>query len=238
MVRINSTKAFTLAELAIVITIISLLSLVTTIWNKFMAQSRTQAVIAEAHNYTNAVDVFHMKYDALPGDMNNATTVLSGAAGNGNGDGGIDAYNELYLAWNHLSLAQIVPGIYTGLQATGPIFATNVPASRYPNMCWTMEKCTTASSYCSNIPANVLTVGGPYSTWGCYDGFMSKKDAKYIDMKMDDGLPSTGNVRSRADSTGTVSTNTHCFATIGGIVQYNISVSPNSGCALVFKLNY
>lgn len=138
-------RGFTILELAIVILIIGLL-----VGGAFTAQSliataNLQKVVAEYTMYNKAFYEFQEKYQALPGDMNNAQTIwgsldvmtcVGGTAvttlpvttstcnGNANGQIGWSAAGsftsaglEWVLFWKHLSNAGMIDGRFTGAAA-------------------------------------------------------------------------------------------------------------------------
>lgn len=130
--------------------------------------AQLNAVITEFNRYQTAVQSFKQQYQALPGDMNNATSFWGLAGGavvtpsdsvcsttasttvatcNGNGDGTIyfngNHWGELYRFWQHLSNAKMIEGYYTG-STTGsaanmPAPGINAPVSKFgPNVGWSI----------------------------------------------------------------------------------------------------
>jgi hypothetical protein len=123
--------------------------------------AQLNAVITEFNRYQTAVRSFQQQYQALPGDMNNATSFWGSAGGtgsdttcaavvsttpatcNGNGDGVINISNavgwEWLRFWQHLANAKMIEGAYTGtgnpysaVQASNTATPNvNVPPSRY-----------------------------------------------------------------------------------------------------------
>lgn len=112
---------------------------------------------------------FKVRYNALPGDMNNAiqfwgnadTGTFTGQCSaprddegtgtqtcNGDGNGRIgewdpSLYYEAFRMWQHLSNAGLIPGTYTGIHAAASyahhVQGQNSPASRFPGGGWAME---------------------------------------------------------------------------------------------------
>lgn len=74
----KNTKAFTLVELAIVITIIGLLIGGILKGQEMIMLSRITATIAQIQAYKAAVITFQDRYDRLPGDLPNASTRIPG----------------------------------------------------------------------------------------------------------------------------------------------------------------
>ena len=130
---IRSSKAFTLVELAIVITIIGLLIASVTAGTALVKQSKIRSVISEIQELKSAVDTFRNTYDYLPGDFPHASfhwgvqaCRAQGAnatyGANGDGDdqvhavhsnptavpGKRDAIDEIFASWCHLYMAGLI----------------------------------------------------------------------------------------------------------------------------------
>jgi len=111
MYKTERTKGFTLIEIAIVMIIIALLVGGIVLSRSMIRQAQVQSVIVDVATYTKAISQFQQKYNALPGDMPNATsfwganstaspltscssyytaTTSNTSTCNGNGDGKID----------------------------------------------------------------------------------------------------------------------------------------------------
>lgn len=135
-------SAFSLVELSIVLAIIGLLVGGVLTGQSLLRGASTRGVIEELTQYANAFAQFEQEFNALPGDMVNATDywgVAFGSTGNdstcyssnkttdatcnGNGDRIISTANpatavsdgtETYLAWQHLASAGYINGRFTG----------------------------------------------------------------------------------------------------------------------------
>lgn len=100
----NIKSGFTLIELSIVLVIIGLIVGGILVGQDLISAANRRAIISEIEHYKTAVMTFRSKYNAIPGDMANATTFwgdsgngwgFPGSAGNpatanGNGNGLID----------------------------------------------------------------------------------------------------------------------------------------------------
>jgi prepilin-type N-terminal cleavage/methylation domain-containing protein len=122
-IRRPGAAAFTLIELSIVLVIIGLIVGGVLVGQDLIKAAQARKIISEKDAIDAAVYTFKGKYDALPGDMPNATTywgsagnacnqyyngagfVSGGPTCNGNGDGNID--------W-----AKLTAGTYTGESAS------------------------------------------------------------------------------------------------------------------------
>ncbi|MFN7038839.1 MAG: prepilin-type N-terminal cleavage/methylation domain-containing protein [Alphaproteobacteria bacterium] len=193
-------SGFTLIELSIVLIIVSLIISGVIVGSSLIEANRIRNLISSFNNYQSAINVFRTKYDSLPGDMNNATQFFTSSSltiNNGNGDGKITwgdtgTQKENLYAWQHLALAGIIKGTYTGTSST-PYFnlGVNIPEIRNLN----------AGFDFAYNNKNILSIGSPNgaytsaTTAQLLNGPILTTNIAYgIDNKMDDGNPSTGNI--------------------------------------------
>ncbi len=191
---ITSKKAFTLVELSIVIVIIGLIIAGVTAGRALVRDAKLRSVVSQVNQYKVALDAFRLQYNALPGDMTNATsywnttvTTTNGNGKNGIEWGGASDTNESTRAWQHLSLAGLIIGSYAGTALNvGSVPGYNVPQSPFVNggyWFWT------------NSPRQYVIWGGTSTPAGpSQAAIISGKDASNIDRKIDDGLRTTGNI--------------------------------------------
>ena len=163
-------------------------------------------------------------------------------------------HDEAHLFWQHLALAGLIPGAYTGYNP-GWVYSVpgfNVPASRIPNGCYSMLNIQgVETSFAGQLygpswgkPATlsgaVYWFGAVVYNYGTYFNcggpLLTPIEAKSIDSKVDDGLPFSGNVQAPAffgapyNSTCTnvaISTNYDYLTTYTG-----------PQCQLVFKVGF
>lgn len=152
---------FTLVELALVLVIIGLVVGGVLVGKQLINTSELNSVISDYAKIETSVNTFRVKYNCLPGDCINATSFLNtepggcpdGSTGsgtcNGNGNGIIEywdfvngvfmANHESFRFWQHLSLTNMWPGKFTGINGSSGngevVFAgtsPNSPLSRLP----------------------------------------------------------------------------------------------------------
>lgn len=203
-------KGVNLVELSIVLTIMGVLLAGTLGGMSILKASKLRKMATEFTTYAQAIEQFESDYYYLPGDMANASDYWSGA-NDGDGDTIVDwdgaaatAQEDLF-AWEHLGLANLIGGNFTGAVISGTVrygLDTNQPKSEaYNDMGFIFYNLTatvysrlgTAIEAASLITASGLPNGG---------GLMAK-DAYSIDVKIDDGLASSGRLfsyRETADS--------------------------------------
>ncbi len=131
-------------EMAIVIVIAGLIAGTVMVARDLKQTAKLEALTADLVGYEAAINQFHKQYNALPGDIKNATYLWGKAGGNGddaacqdtlasgrptcngNGDGiiatSVTPLDESFRAWQHLHDATLVAGEFTG-SITGIPFA-------------------------------------------------------------------------------------------------------------------
>ncbi len=195
-------SAFTLIELSIVLVIISLVT-GGVIGGKTLIQSaKQQGLIVDMANLATAVNTFQSQYDALPGDMRDATEYWPSAPiCNGNGNGKVHSRNslwtgyctgrEVFNVWPQLSLSGIINGSY---HIDDNIDYEYRVGSWAPQSAIARVTSSLIYECIHNKCLNYLALGSYASNdWGDYNGhIILPKVAKFIDKKIDDGIPLSG----------------------------------------------
>jgi hypothetical protein len=211
-------------ELSIVLIIIGLIVGGVLGGQSLIKSAELQRVVNEHNQYATAFNAFRLEYSAIPGDMDNAFDYWGADCGggtkascNGDGDGVIvfdqsnlnsSANDEEILSWNHLSLAGIVPGNYTGVRDSEWEYGRNPGktsgASALSNATYWYYRPYYFDT--TGLNANLVkAVNGNDTVYlhlraacpksGCGSngpGVMNAKNMKAVDTKIDDGEPGTG----------------------------------------------
>ncbi len=228
----TKSNGFSLVELAIVLVIIGLIVGGILTGQDLIRASELNSVIAEKNKFQTAINTFKIKYNGLPGDMNNAVSYWSTSA-NGDGDGAIETNNESYRAWQQLSLSGLISGAYTGTHTTGgSILDTNTPASALKPGGWAVFSDTAgwSDSPLAAAGINKLHLGVTRTTGIPIDDILTPQEANSIDSKIDDGLPTRGKMF------GTWIGVADCISAATAAGVYNLSVT-TATCGITFIIN-
>ncbi len=188
---------FTLVELSIVIVIIGLIVSGVTAGSSLVRQAKIRSVLNDINKIKTSLNVFRLQYNALPGDMANASSYWTGlttntsGTGNGNGNGMIENTAECYALWQHLTISNLYPGQYPGTNIGGgqPVAGINVPNaplsadSRY--IIWRHNP-----GIYGKVAHSINLSAGSYA----WNSAVTAKEAYSMDAKIDDGLADKGKV--------------------------------------------
>lgn len=228
---------FTLIELSIVLVIIGLIVAGVVGGQSLVRQAQLRSVISEQDAVKVAINNFRLNYrNSLPGDFSTASQYWTGCAGggaslpncNGNGDGQINLTNlvatdEAFRFWEHLNLAGLYPGSFTGAGA-GTTFlqadlGSNVPSSKFSGAGIFVHTNTT-------LDENHIIFGAPRALDISNGDVFSVTQAASLDDKVDDGNPGSGIMRADGQA---VSAN--CIATA---TTYNLANQTGVPCFVWF----
>jgi prepilin-type N-terminal cleavage/methylation domain-containing protein len=242
-------NAFTLVELSIVLVIIGMIMGAIAAGNNLVKNAKVRAVISEVTEFRVAVNSFKNQYDQIPGDYNKAgfTWPTCDASGgnsaancNGNGNNKIDqnttgyVNDEMYRFWQHLVLAKMLQGGYSGIEVgrgqetTAVNNNLNTPTSRFGDggayyLSWAIPA---GSSIYNNYFVLGRLVSGQATT-----AITTAAATQYIDSKIDDGLPYTGNTLSQNG----LSAPGNCTTGSGITMTYNTN-DQNVNCDIFFNI--
>jgi type II secretory pathway pseudopilin PulG len=182
----DSLRGFTLVEMALILLIIGLLVSAVIQGQQLIQGARVRSIISEQQAVATAVLAFQDRYQALPGDYQQAPLSIACSppcpAGNGNGrieDGGPP--NESIIAWTHLAGAGFLNASFTASSATSTVAPGNTP---------------------QNLAGGYLQIAFD-DNWGYSTNPARRHNVKTgnnlpvevlaeVDRKMDDGLPTSG----------------------------------------------
>lgn len=199
---------FTLVELAVVVSIIGLLTGAIVGLQGYLRAGTLTTGVQEARFYMDAFAQFQTTYTAVPGDFSTASSVWSSAS-NGDGNGLIRAISsnnaEYFYAFSHLSNARMITGYYTGATGSGSSAdghpGANIPLSSVDDVGFFFDHPEFASG---DVSGDALYFDGRYyhvlrmaattaaATTMPVTGFLTPKEAYELDAKFDDGMPGQG----------------------------------------------
>jgi prepilin-type N-terminal cleavage/methylation domain-containing protein len=195
----NSFHAFTLVEMAIVLVIVGLLIGGVVVGQSMIQAASVNSVVTDLNKYKTAFSQFYGQYSAMPGDYADAANAFGGVNGDGNNNISI---GESYRSWQHLNLAGFVEGRFSGVAggSNQAIPGTNIPEGRIANSGFTLLTIGAVSISDGNffaMPAGVgLYFGRATGSDWAYNPILTPKDMLNLDLKIDDGKPATGQLRS------------------------------------------
>lgn len=232
----NSRRGFSLTEMSVVLVAVAAVVVVTVGSSGMVQKTKVGSLLTDIKNFSNAVTTFEGKYKAIPGDFANAYSIwgascgASAAACNGNGNGSIDSAQESLKFWQHLALAGMIRGKYDGSSTHVP--GVGVPASSIKPGGYTALNASSDSIVLRApvVPfpnqAIVIEAAGFVSGVSSAGSIVTPEDAKYLDEKIDDGMPNTGILQASG-----IGTDCQTGTTISD--TYNIS-SKKVACRLRF----
>jgi prepilin-type N-terminal cleavage/methylation domain-containing protein len=263
--RTTHRHAFTLVELAVVLTIIGLL--VGGIMGGLSLErvSQVRGVLSDVTSYAIAVQHFQDKYRSLPGDMPDAERVWGNAEGagvntncatpttsasvgvttcNGNGNGVIEASGaENFRAWQQLTAAGLIGGSYPGIPGGGGNTdaqpGVNIPNGSIDNTGFYFISRGIAGDFGDTTTSydNALIFGAAVAGNLPNGPALTTAEAQSIDAKADDGLPASGSIRPY-DSTNDPNSDmnhNHCATSSTSTATYNLSIT--TPLCTIFFLN-
>lgn len=268
----RNTSGFTLIELSIVLVIIGLIVGGVLVGRDMIKAAALRQLGSQIESYNTAVQVFISKYNCLPGDCANGTeffgtssdgcpiasynTHKSGTC-NGDGNGLLDvtlatnAPDEGLRLWEMLAQAGLVAAGYH--TAGPPAWASGTAGSIWPALPSALTHNlinTGIRAYWHTTPlfvppmsgGHIFIVGRHDQAQGNSKAALSPREAKSYDVKFDDGLPKSGNVKGAMYNTGNyIDIYSACFTGTDYLSydDYDFTDSTSGhGCALFIQASF
>lgn len=213
------TRAFTLIEMGVVLTIIALIVGGILGGVQMVEQSKLKAIINDFAKTKSAVAQFKTTYGSLPGDMAEATSNWGTDTGNcalanrpigtpktatcdGDGNNSI-AGAEQFRAWQQLANAGLMDGLtFSGIGDGDDITCvagTNCPRGELEDSALGLFTIGTIAdsaggAYWPGDWGTVMMMGADRTSFAELQPIMTTTNAFGIDTKLDDGKPATGKV--------------------------------------------
>lgn len=230
----KNNKAFTLVELAIVIVIIGLLVGGVLQGQELIRQAQITRAVTDLQSYNTAFVMFKDKYKCLPGDCSNASTYFTGT-NNGNGDNDIGSNStESPLVWQHLALANLIKGTYSGVGANAsPKPGVNSPISPVKGATYVIRN---SPAFLSLPNYTKIDFGAVFTTteYHAANSALKVDEAYNIDKKIDDGVANRGFLYS-IDGSNAISGSCSAPWNTSGGANYNFS-SPIIACRVSYTI--
>ena len=234
-------SGFSLVELSIVLIVIGLLVATVSGSSKLIANSKLRKVIQETESLKSAINTFFASYEAYPGDFSNATAFFSDVT-DGDSDNLVEYSSENSYAWLHMQKAEVIDGNYNGLMldgGNGSEAGVNSLASQYhSSACFNFVGGLGIGSDMGIITGmNNITLGTRWYDNACVGSILIPRNAEFLDLKLDDGSPVKGSIRSvggqidpsTSVSSGSANYSTECLLSD----EYN-TLDGDEECILTF----
>jgi prepilin-type N-terminal cleavage/methylation domain-containing protein len=247
--RTKHKHGFSLVELSIVLVILGLLVGGVLTGKSLIRAAELRSITTDRERFVAVVQIFNEKYQALPGDMTNATDFWGTAAAcsgthlqpstdattcNGDGNGKINvssASNETYRFWQHLANAGLIEGQYSGVTGGGANGYTSIPENsptgKISNQLWFVWNWmapVSGGGWFHGEYGNRLSTGFKQVDGEPGDGFTTH-EVWNIDKKLDDGKPGKGFMKVH-----TICTN----ATSGSDFESDYLLTSSVTCRILF----
>jgi prepilin-type N-terminal cleavage/methylation domain-containing protein len=234
-----SNKGFTLIELSIVLVIIGLIISSVMVGQEVIRAAELRATTTQYQQFQTGVNTFISKYGAIPGDIKGSDYGLTaataayqdGTAGAGDRNGLLtEAGNaatfalptgELSTFWSHLTTTgrELIPGGYDGNGGTS--FGLDIPEAKIGGVGWGVYGENSRNYFVAGIVGGA-TAAEAYATQVAF----IPVNAHNIDSKIDDGVPTTGDVTS--GGAGALGTGASTAGAASLLVCNNTGSTPDS----------
>jgi prepilin-type N-terminal cleavage/methylation domain-containing protein len=240
-------KGFTIVEISAALVIIATLAAVVTVSTAMIEAGRIKAELSQLDQFDTATTTFFDAYGVLPGDMSNTNASKyfpnSFSAANcptsGNENGIISvttlplttAADETNCFFYHLSAANLIQNKYV------PVTTTYTIGSAFPSIL--LNPLRGIFAYASTDRLNYFYYGlvsnAVNQNVSVTDDTFRPLELKKMDLKIDDGLPLSGNMRGFSSGTTWPPTN---YTTVGTCIASSDYSSTNTrGCQMRFLMS-
>lgn len=257
----KSQKGFTLVELAIVLVIIGLIVSGVLVGQDLIKAAELRATVKQVQNFQLAVNTFIGKYRGIPGDIQGNKYGLTGLAGyidgtsgDGDGDGTIEEDNastvltltgEMSTFWSNLTTSgkELIQGVYNGDGCATSSGDTNCyagedfPKLKFGSTGWVVYGVSGTNYFATGLVSGDDTVTNTAVDFVPIDAFN-------IDVKIDDGVPTAGDIQARgahatvletAATSNAGASASHCVNSTPTPAEYQFTATA-AQCRLRFKM--
>lgn len=248
----KNEQGFTFLELVLVVAIMSLLIVAILYGQTLYETTKLKSVYTTTETISAAYASFKKKYNALPGDMKNATTRLTNCTSpciNGTkNDSFIGKTNqqindalttigddrENVLFFYHLQKAGLINSIDTTAPLSDPNFGKSSPKAGSKEGGFVLKAINLDVCYSSGKVADMT---GIWLVWQ-KDPFapahtslvVSSNDAKILDKRYDDGEPGYGNIRAGGANSNPIAVNDGCRSSLKDYLD-------DGSCYMYFRIS-
>jgi len=224
MHSVSAKSGFTLIELSIVLVIIGLIIGGVLVGQDLVRAAGVRATISQVEKYRTAVNTFYGKYGALPGDLNAQVATQFGFTprgvyvGQGDGNGSIEGTFSPSSNNNNSGLAQFAgeTAMFWGDLTYANGMNINLIEGSFPNeiIAGFNPASVAVTAFGNYLPEAKIGRGNFFYVWSIYginrlgiavptgssfgdiynNPGLTVREAYSIDQKIDDGLPTSGNV--------------------------------------------
>lgn len=205
----SAKKGFSLIEVAIAIVVIGLVVGLGLKGKELIHTAKLNSVVEQVNAFRMATQMFTDKYSAIPGDFNNAKEMIDSSLENGAGISSVTSVADAKRFWKHLVASGLLSiELVNGFPVSklGGYYSVSTNVGGHDGAWIILSKGTSNNS--------------------SFLGIISQEDAYVIDKKYDNGIPSSGEIR-------TLRVSGNNLVSIGQ--KYDLK-SKKADCIIMFRL--